>query len=113
MSEVAPPPSPPAPPAPPVDIAPSEDISYRQRNPPRYPPQAIRQRHEGTVILLVLVATDGTPKQVKVEQSSGYRELDRAAIQAAERWRFNPGNRNGIPYEGWARVPVSFTLNQF
>src|SRR5690606_19395087 len=100
-------------PAPPIDVAPSEDISYRARFKPRYPPQAIRQRHAGKVILLVLVAVDGTPKEIKVEQSSGYRELDRAAIDAANKWRFNPGSRNGAPYEGWARVPIDFQLNQF
>ena len=56
-------------------------------------------------MLLVLVGVDGSPKQVKVEQSSGYHELDRAAVQAAKRWKFNPGTRNGVPYEGWAQDP--------
>lgn len=79
---------------------------------PRYPPQAIRQRHEGTVTLLILVAVDGTPKDIKVEQSSGYRELDRAAIEAAQRWRFNPEVKNGKKVEGYVRVPVNFNLNQ-
>lgn len=112
MATAAPPPAPPAPPAPPQDIAPSSDLSYRQRNPPRYPPQAVRMRHQGTVVLLVLVDTDGSPVEVKVDKSSGYRELDRAAIQAAKKWRFNPGTRDGTPYKGWARVPVTFNLNQ-
>jgi protein TonB len=64
------------------------------------------------VVLLVLVAVDGSPKEVKVDQSSGYRELDRAAVKAAERWRFNPGKRNGQPYEAYARISVNFNLNQ-
>jgi protein TonB len=64
------------------------------------------------VVLLVLVAVDGSPKDVKVDQSSGYHELDRAAEQAAKRWRFNPGKRNGVPYEAWARISVNFNLNQ-
>ncbi len=70
-------------------------------------------RHEGTVILLVLVGADGTVKKVEVKKSSGYRELDRAAINAARDWKFNPGSRNGVPYEAWAEVPVSFNLNRF
>ena len=69
-------------------------------------------RHEGTVVLLVLVGTNGEVLQVKVDQSSGYHELDRAAVRAAKGWRFNPGTRGGIPYKGWARVPVTFKLNQ-
>lgn len=79
---------------------------------PRYPPQAIRQRHEGTVTLLILVAVDGSVKDIKVDVSSGYRELDRAAMDAARRWRFNPTIRNGQKVEGYARVPVNFNLNQ-
>jgi protein TonB len=87
-------------------------LSYQNRNPPKYPPQAVRQRHEGTVVLLVLVGTDGSAKDVKVDQSSGFRELDQAAIQAAQRWKFNPAKKGGAAVEGYARVPVTFNLSQ-
>lgn len=110
MSTPAPPPAPPAPPAAPVDIAPSENISYRKMRPPKYPPQAVREHHTGKVILKVLIATDGSPKEVTVEKSSGYRELDQAAIAAAKTWMFNPGSKGGQPYEGYALIPVDFTL---
>ena len=86
-------------------------MSYNNRIQPRYPPQAIRQRHEGTVTLLILVGTDGSVKDVKVDKSSGFRELDRAAMDAARKWRFNPTVRNGQKVEGYARVPVNFNLN--
>lgn len=112
MSQPAPPPAPPAPPAPPQTIAPSSNISMNAGIKPRYPPQAIRQRHEGTVVVLVLVGTDGRAKQVKIDKSSGYRELDRAAEQWARRLHYNPGKKNGQPYEAWARIPVTFNLNQ-
>ena len=46
----APPTAPPAPPAPPADITASSDLSYNSRLQPKYPPQAVRQRHEGTVV---------------------------------------------------------------
>ena len=108
----APPPAPPAPPAPPSDITASQDLSYNNQIKPKYPPQAMRQRHEGTVTLLVLVGVDGSVKDVKVETSSGYRELDRAAMDAVRRWRFNAEVKNGQKVEGYARVPVNFSLNQ-
>ena len=101
-----------SPPAPPQDITASQDLSYNNQIKPRYPPQAMRQRHEGTVTLLVLVGVDGSVKDVKVEKSSGYRELDRAAMDAVRRWRFNPEKKNGKVVEGYARVPVNFSLNQ-
>jgi protein TonB len=73
---------------------------------------AVRQHHEGTVILLILVGIDGSPKDVKVEKSSGYRELDRAAVeQVQRRWKFNPEVKNGKKVEGYARVPITFNLS--
>jgi len=78
--------------------------------PPRYPPQAVREHHTGKVILKVLIAVDGSPKEVTVEKSSGFRELDQAAIAAAKTWTFNPGVRNGQRYEGYALVPIDFNL---
>lgn len=68
--------------------------------------------HQGTVVLLILVGPNGDVLQVKVDQSSGYHELDRSAIKAAKGWRFNPGTRNGVPSKGWVRIPVTFNLNQ-
>ena len=37
-------------------------------------------------------------------------DLDRAAIDAARRWRFNPEVRDGVPVAGRVRVPVDFVL---
>ncbi|MGB6144596.1 MAG: energy transducer TonB, partial [Rhodanobacter sp.] len=108
----APPPAPPAPPAPPPDIAAGSDLSYGTRPSPPYPPMAARQRHEGTVTLLILVGLDGSPKSVEVEKSSGYRELDRAAKDWVMRhWKFNPEVKAGKKVEGYARVPINFNLS--
>lgn len=93
------------------DQAPSANIAYAAHAKPRYPVQAIRQRHEGQVVLLVLVGTDGLPKAIKLGQSSGYRELDHSAIQTAWKWRFHPGRHQGKLVEAWARVPIAFTLD--
>jgi periplasmic protein TonB len=111
MSIQAPLPAPPAPPAPAADYGPSEDQSYRRYRPPRYPPQALRRREEGEVILRVLVGTDGKPVQIEIEKSSRSRLLDRAAIDAVQEWLFNPGVRNGQPVQGWVLVPISFRLS--
>jgi periplasmic protein TonB len=91
----------------------SQDLSYRQQHPVRYPPQARRLHHQGTVMLKVLVGVDGSPKQVIIQQGSGYHELDRAAVRAAKRWKFNPATRNGVPMEGWALIPVQFKLGGY
>jgi periplasmic protein TonB len=78
---------------------------------PIYPPQAVHYRQEGTVMLLVLVGKDGLPKDVGVSQSSGFRILDREAVRTASRWTFRPKTVDGIPVDGYARIPVNFYLN--
>ncbi|HJP97018.1 MAG TPA: energy transducer TonB, partial [Rhodanobacteraceae bacterium] len=110
MSTPAAPPRPPAPPPPPADVAPSVDISYKNRNPPKYPIQALRQGHQGEVLLAITINAAGAVVDVKVQKSSGYRELDRAAEEAARGWRFNPGIQNGKPSGGVVLVPVNFSL---
>ena len=88
----------------------SIDISYKNRNPPNYPIQAMRQGHQGMVILDITINAAGEVTNVTVEKSSGYRELDRAAEEAARKWKFNPGVHNGKAAGGVVRVPVNFSL---
>lgn len=59
--------------------------------------------------MLIFVGKDGAPLDIKVDRSSGSRELDRSAINAAIQWRFLPGRKNGVATEGYARVPVTFS----
>jgi protein TonB len=105
----APPPAPPAPPAPVADIGASVDISSKNMNPPRYPPEENRRHIGGTVVLIITVDASGNATDVQVESTSGNRALDREAVKAAKRWRFNPGVVGGRKVGGRVRVPVVFT----
>ncbi|MBE2292153.1 MAG: energy transducer TonB [Xanthomonadaceae bacterium] len=109
-TDVFQPPAPPAPPAPIADIGASVDISSKNMNPPRYPPAAARSGIEGEVILVIDVDANGNVTNVSVERSSRNRDLDRAAMEAARKWRFNPSIVNGQKAAGRVRVPVNFTL---
>lgn len=120
----------PMPPATPVDsIAPAADkpapavsadsgtadamptaLTYGTQTRIPYPPMALRNRIEGTVILRVLVGEDGSVKDIEIDKPSGSHDLDRAAREAVMKWKFKPGMRGGMAYAGWARVPISFTL---
>jgi periplasmic protein TonB len=82
------------------------------RTPVSYPPEAIRKRHEGSVELLILVDVNGKPLDIKISKSSGFPELDAAAMQAAPQWTFVPENAGGVRRQGYARVPINFSLNQ-
>jgi protein TonB len=70
----------------------------------------MRQGHQGEVILNITINAQGEVTDVTIEKSSGYRELDRAAEEAARKWKFNPGVHNGKAAGGVVRVPVNFSL---
>ncbi len=100
-----------APPAPATSIEASVDISSKAMNPPRYPPAAFRAGIQGEVILIIDVDANGNVTNVTVEKSSRNRDLDRAAMEAARKWRFNAAESGGKKAAGRVRVPVNFALN--
>ena len=75
---------------------------------PRYPARALRRGESGEVLLRIHVDPRGEPSQVEVASSSGSRDLDRAALAAARRWRFRPAMRDGMPVDGVVNVPITF-----
>lgn len=77
---------------------------------PAYPSDAYRNGETGTVVLRVTVGTDGHPYGIAIARSSRSRSLDRAAIGAARRWRFEPAMRNGVAVSDTVEIPVVFTL---
>jgi TonB family protein len=78
--------------------------------PPRYPPESVVLREEGTTLIKLLVLEDGRPSSLQVDQSSGYPRLDNAALETVSTWRFKPAHREGKPVEAWLLVPVTFKL---
>lgn len=97
-----------------TDSAPTEgnriDVSYIRTRLPRYPPAALRRGVQGTVMLLVLVGSDGRVLEIKV-RSSVDPLLDEAALKAVQDWQFSPATLDGVPYPDWALVPVRFSLD--
>jgi protein TonB len=103
------PPGPTRTPTAPADLAPVA-LPYNTRTRIPYPLDAAKLRQQGTVILNVLVGSDGLPQTVEIEKSSGFRALDFAARDAVRHWTFQAGTRNGISAALWARVPITFSL---
>lgn len=110
--------APPAIPAPPVatadtNTAPVEATLAYRATPLKYPVQALHNRVEGQVLLKVLVDENGVPQDVEIEKGSGSPVLDKSAReQVLKSWRFEPATMNGHTVRAWARVPVTFNLNQ-
>ncbi len=77
--------------------------------PPAYPREALRRGESGETLLRVHVGADGVPYAIDLVRSSGSRSLDRAATDAARKWRFNPARRGGQAIAGTVQVPISFS----
>ncbi len=78
--------------------------------PPGYPPLAVRDGEEGSVILRVQIAADGSATAVEIFRTSGYPLLDRAAQRAVGHWHFVPARRAELPVPSTMLVKIRFVL---
>lgn len=90
----------------PVVLAPKVRASGCRK--PDYPSISQRLGEQGTVLLALLVGTDGRVIDSRVEGSSGYSRLDRAAQEGLSRCRFEPGSVDGQLQAAWARMKYTF-----
>jgi TonB family protein len=63
----------------------------------------------GTVVLQLIVTTEGKADHIKVVKplTPG---LDQKAIEALQQWTFQPGTKDGKPVPVWATVEINFRL---
>lgn len=78
---------------------------------PAYPPRAARNGEEGVVTLALLIGTDGKVSDAKVQRSSGFRDLDRAAIAALSMCKFKPATANGVAQPAWGNIAYAWKLD--
>ncbi|HKQ16282.1 MAG TPA: M56 family metallopeptidase [Steroidobacteraceae bacterium] len=77
---------------------------------PIYPAASQRLGEHGTVVLRLHVLEDGSVADVRIDQSSGYPDLDYAAYYESFRWRIDPGTVDGVPSRMWGKFAVTFKL---
>lgn len=108
---VAPAPPQPAPPSAPPTIH-GGDLGAQMiaGKPPRYPIECRRNHEQGTVVLMLVVGTDGRVLDIAVSRSSGSPRLDSAARDAVRSWRWAPITRNGEPVIVRGVVEIPFVL---
>ncbi len=75
---------------------------------PAYPATAIAGHESGSVQVGALVREDGTVKHVVLHKSSGFDDLDSAALSAVKGWKFTPAMKGGGSAEDWATVQLEF-----
>ncbi len=108
----APTPSASVPAAPAKVELPNSKADYLHNPPPDYPRMSVRRGEQGQVILKVLIGADGVPQKAELQTSSGFERLDKAALDAAMRWRSVPGKRGGVAETMWYLLPMTFNLKK-
>ena len=78
---------------------------------PDYPSSAARNGETGVTTLALLVGTDGRVSSARVQQSSGSKVLDRAALNALSLCKFKPATSNGVAEAGWAQLAYVWKLD--
>jgi periplasmic protein TonB len=76
---------------------------------PEYSEEARRAKYQGTVLLGVVVGSDGRPRDIRVQRTLGLG-LDEKAIAAVQRWRFEPSMKDGHPVAVQVNIEVTFRL---
>jgi protein TonB len=76
---------------------------------PEYSEEARKAKLQGTVMLQIVVDSEGRPQNIKVVKSLGLG-LDERAIETVRTWRFRPGTSNGKPVPTLAVIEVYFRL---
>jgi len=95
-----------------IPTTPDGDVQLVPKSMPKpiYPRAELVRGIEGEVLVHLRVNRDGVPTQIRVERSSGSPNLDRAALDAARKWRFMPTMQAGAAVEAEGTVPVRFSI---
>ncbi len=75
---------------------------------PEYPKMALSMGESGKVVLRVLVTSDGDAGSVEVMESSGFPNLDKAAVDAVRQWKFNPAMSDNKAIDSFYEIPITF-----
>ena len=78
---------------------------------PRHPPELLKARIEGTVVLLFVLDENGRVQDPRVESSSR-PEFEKPALAAVRKWRFKPGTREGKAVRSYVRQQIAFRLTR-
>lgn len=75
-----------------------------------YPKTSLMNEEQGAVTMAFLVSADGKVVESKVEKSSGFKNLDKAAIKAISACKFKPGTKDGAVAQTWTKVDYVWSL---
>jgi periplasmic protein TonB len=83
-------------------------IRVTHRVQPNYPSASASAGEQGYVVLGVLIDVHGAVSKVDLVQSSGYRELDEAALHAIRQWTFAVEGKMPQATPTWTKIAFGF-----
>jgi TonB family protein len=99
-----------------VDVRPSIEGADEPPRPlptnasPGYPAAAVREHREGRVVVLMAVSAEGKVTRAEIVKSSGWADVDRAALATAKTWKFIPARHNGVAVAHEFTKPWNFRI---
>ena len=108
--EPTPAPAAPGPAAPAVRVAAVVDPNACAK--PDYPRASLRAEETGVVTLAFLIGVDGRVVESRIEKSSGFKELDKAARAGLSLCKFKPGSVDGKPEQSWTKMQYVWKLDE-
>jgi protein TonB len=76
-----------------------------------YPKASLMNEEQGTTSMSFLINPDGSVADSKLEKSSGFKGLDKAALKSLTACKFKPGTKDGAPAQTWTKVDYSWRLD--
>ena len=86
------------------------DARFTHQVQPDYPEMAKTQGVEGTAVVLATIGPSGAVVSARIDQSTGNKMLDDAALTAAKDSGFQPPIINGKPATETYRLVYTFAL---
>jgi periplasmic protein TonB len=74
---------------------------------PNYPQDARKGHAAGTIVIGLIVGSDGQIQDTKVQRGIS-PELDQAAVDAVKMWKYDPATKDGKPVR--VQIAVEFDL---
>ena len=75
---------------------------------PEMPKGELKQQHERTITLMLLLGADGIVKKASIHTSSGNPALDEATLVAISKCRFHPPLVDGKAVEAWTAMQYAW-----
>ncbi len=92
-------------------VRPKEPPHLLRASSPDYPPSLRKKNVEGAVVVRLIVGADGSVEMAELVESSGYDEMDMAAMGAAQEYIFEPAeNAKGDPVRCAIVTTIRFEL---